>query len=138
MNEDKEFVAEAKAFERAGAGGFLEGLLDNDISTRLAIVSQKDRFLRITNGICYDLIKNDKIKLSSKDVEIILQRANDQPNIWNLNPTTFILGYMASIGGNRNGLIQAKVDDAFELLKGMKITNIEPSDVIRYARLWIF
>lgn len=138
MNEDREFVAEAKAFERAGAGGFLEGLLDNDISTRMAIVSQKDRFLRITNGICYDLIRNDKIKLSSKDVEIILQRAHDQPNTWNLNPTAFILGYMASISGTRNSLSQVKLDDALELLKSMKVSNIEPTDVIRYARLWIY
>lgn len=101
------------------------------------------RFYVYTNASAIHLKNNfNYLGLHWDDIAIILQRIKDFPNfrktIMYKNPTAFVLGYL--ITKENNKINKTKLDMIIKdlsIIQNEKNIIIKPSDLIRYARLWL-
>lgn len=137
-DEGPSMEAEAKAFERVGASGKLAELLSvpiEDLNKRTAI-SPEDRFLINTDAFCRRLNSENISKLSDTDINTILEKTTEIPQLKYKNFVAYVLGYIASQGGNT-----LKVDKVKNVINKILPQigdegGVYPPDVVRYARYW--
>ena len=137
-DEGPAMEAEAKAFERVGASGKLAELLStpiDDINKRSAI-SPEDRFLINTDAFCRRLNAENIYRLSETDINTILEKTTDVLGLKYKNFVAYVLGYIASKGGQK-----LKVDKVQNVITNIlpKLGDeggVYPADVVRYARYW--
>lgn len=130
--------AEAKAFERVGASGKLSELLStplDDINKRSAI-SPEDRFLINTDAFCRRLNAENIYKLTETDINTVLEKTREVLQLKYKNFVAYVLGYIASQGGQN-----LKVDNVKNVITNIlpKLEDqggVYPADVVRYARYW--
>ena len=126
-----ELMPEVNAFDRIG------GIGDLMITTDPMAQDPTDRFKLKVNGISQDLI-HKKVNLNKNDIKILLEKVSTIKekgfNIAFINPSAYILGYIASEGGAR--IEKGGVKYVFE--KVLKLVDyVSQPDVIRYARFHI-
>ena len=140
-DDDRELdlMPEINAFSRVGLPG--SGLITKKPTTRLEQATQDplDRFRRNVDAIARYLDSCDEVEnIDEKSIDEMIVKAADLNSVEYKNPTAYVLGFLATEGGNilskekfnyviNSVLPHAKSDDSVSVL---------PADVIRYSRLW--
>lgn len=131
--KDEELRPEVNAFERVGRPGDFLGTTD--------ILTQNvtDKFKIQVNQIFVDLRENKNIrKIYNEDLKELLNKVEKIKelgyNISFINPSGYILGYIASNGGKN--LNNQNVDYVFNNILSL-VESVTQEDVIRYARFYI-
>ena len=142
---DDEFVPDVKAFERV-AGGILGTKIDSrelkgkkfsDIARRLKSINltPQEKLSEAVNAIAWNYKSDGVFSFSERDIDELLGKIHllDNPKV--TNPIGYILGYVATNGGKNMNNIESVMS---KIKKGMiRDANVQPPDVIRYAKLWI-
>ena len=127
-----ELRAEVNAFDRIGGVG------DLMITSDLLSQDSTDRFKLKVNGISRDLNNNRNVNLDDSDITNMLNKTEvikkNGYNIEFINPSAYILGYIASNGGR--GLDRRAIDNVLKNII-MLVDSVTPPDVIRYGRFWV-
>lgn len=135
--DEEQTTAEVKAFERTG-GAMAGGIILGGPKSRKDRANQDktEQFSERLDAISRNLDNNAGITIGEDDREYMIRRANTIKNIEHINPTAFILGYMATNGGK-----DIKVDKVKEVIEKVlpKTGNesVQPPDVVRYSRFWV-
>lgn len=95
----------------------------------------KGHFKQTVNAI-YNQLREERMGLSGEDLNKLIELVDilDKPQY--KNPTAYVLGYMASNGGesinkqNFNNILKTA-------LKSVSDKSVQSEDVLRYARLWL-
>lgn len=140
---DDGFRSEVKAFERAGPSGKLIELLSSPSVLEDAgkkgreAISPEDRFLINTDAFCRYLNSQNIALLSENDINTLLEKTTLMTELKYKNYIAYILGYIASQGGQNLKVTQVKnvIDNILPAI-GEKANGIAPPDVVRYARYW--
>ena len=78
--------------------------------------------------------------MKESDIQTLLEVSQRLPRVGYKNATAFVLGYIASHGGQRQ-ITKLSLEKAFRYYKLMstekKDLSIKKPDIIRYARLWV-
>jgi hypothetical protein len=131
MYEEEELRNERNVFERVGIAGDLIGLsLDDEIRTRDPLVL----FRRQVRAISLTIKEKFDNALSQQDINKMLTKAEKLPHVYFKNSTAYVLGYIASRGGEKIDL--KGVDYVFKNILPL-FDNIKKPDVIRYAKYWL-
>lgn len=143
MSDDgPEFRAGVKQYEHVGLPGEGGTIIEGDSDTARAARFQEKQdpilnFKKEMAAIARDLsgcpggFNDDTVQ---NDIEEMKKMVNSVRNIQYLNPTGFVLGYIASSAGTR--MDASVVKSTFKLLKYVQDTSVKSSDVVRYARYW--
>lgn len=126
-------VQERNVFERVGLRHDVD--IDIDPEKKRTQKTPIERFIEFTNAIAFDIVSKNKKLLNEQDIKIILQSISmmSRPEI--KNPTAYILGYIATQGGNE--INKDKLLATFDMLENLEDKSVQPPDVIRYSRLWL-
>lgn len=143
-NEDNEdyqngdeniYIAERDAFDRVGQGRANEIIsIGNkslsDITKLLGkfVKNEGERF-EIILSICFNKFKQE-LFLEEEQLEKIYDLTNKIPNLYLKNPVGILFGYSVV----KNSKIDKK---KFEKIQLIKNSELNPEDIIRYARLII-
>lgn len=132
FEEEGKLMAEISAFERIG------GIGDLMITTDLMAQDPTDRFKIKVNAISRDLKNNRHVSLNEDDIKNLLEKVSVIKekgfNITFINPSAYVLGYIASKGGRQ--IDNKEVQNIF--LNVLKLVeSVTQPDVIRYARFHI-
>lgn len=130
MNNDEDeflFQGEIGLYERVGLEGVLLG--EKDLSYK----DPSERFYIFVDAIARQLKSQNIIYLSENNIQYLLKKIDNVPNIKYKNPTGYVLGYY---------VIDEKTIDKkkFNLLKPhLSHLNypMKQTDVLRYANLWL-
>jgi hypothetical protein len=127
-DEDVEYKAEAKAFERVG-GGLLGTKVDKE---KKHLQDPIEKFSVTVDAISRNLA--NYIDLNQKDIDNMIENIGLLKNIEFKNPSGYVLGYLASKGGKKieKSIVQNIFKNALPHTQGIT----EP-DIIRYAKLWL-
>lgn len=132
-DDDNDFQDEYAARERAG-GGYNIGLVGPDGKIDRSLLSPLDKFKRIVDATARGLRDIDE-----HDIGIMLDNADNLPDVHYKNPTAYVLGYIvrSSSGTTIDKVRFIKIVDrilpTLDILPG----TVTAPDIIRYARLWI-
>lgn len=136
---ESDYKAEVAAYDRVGPSGKLASLLQSGLphkkGKREAILP-RDRFLIGLDAIGRRIGEDNVASISEQDINIMLEKAATSPNIEYKNPLAFILGYLASKGGQslKQPTVNSVIKNILPKLDGE--AGVEPPDVVRYARWW--
>ncbi len=132
---EQEFGQERNVFERVG---IRNDLIDIDIDKKKSRTQKTpiERFVENVNAIALDLMNSLNI-ISEGDIKIILESIRLIENPEYKNPSAYILGYIATNGGNK--IEKRSLKETFEIIEEGKIedSSVTQPDVIRYCRLWL-
>lgn len=139
MDDEPQFVMEAKAFERVGGSGRLSEFLEYSSMTEMGkkgreVIPLEDRFLITVDALCRQFNEDGIAGITENDINDILEKAKSTPERKYKNPATFILGYIASSNGKNDKKIPFVLETILPKLS--KEFGIEPADVVRYTRYW--
>ena len=127
-----ELREEKNVFDRIGGVG------DLMITTDLMTQDPTDRFKLKVNGISRDLKNNRNVNLDEEDIKTLIEKVETVKdkgfNIGFINPSAYILGYIASDGGR--GINQREVQNVFKNVLKL-VDSVTQPDVIRYSRFHI-
>lgn len=131
-NNDYELKQEINIFDRIGGVGDL--MITSDSITQ----DPSDHFKLKVNAIARNLIENRNVNLNENDITVLLDKVEKIKekgfNIGFINPSAYILGYIASNGGT--GIVLNNITKVFQNVLKLVDSVTEP-DVVRYARFWI-
>jgi len=129
-DEGEDFKAERNAFERVGFGDDLIGIFSDDPTrTRDPLVL----FRLQVRAISLSIMDHQSDALSQKDMNTMILKAEKIPHIYFKNATAYVLGYIASQGGEK--ITEKKVAYVFKNI--LPLFDIKKPDVIRYTRYWL-
>lgn len=139
--EDEEYglQSEATAYTRVGVGGKMSELLTGLETAETKIdkdTSPEDRFIYAVNAIARRMMEEHIANITNKDIDNILDKSRYVTELKYKNPLAYILGYIATNGGQNIEAKQVKYVIKDILPKLGKDSGVEPPDVIRYARYW--
>jgi len=126
--EKYEDQMEAKAFERVGGRVGIDSRSTKELPP-------EDRFAKYVDAITRKFISNGG-NLSEQDLTVMLDSVIFISKIKFLNPTAYILGYLAS---NRGEKLKKEVVKNVILkdLPRIADSSVTAPDVVRYARYWV-
>jgi hypothetical protein len=102
----------------------------------LKVQTPLGRFCLYVNSVGRQLEAEKCIK--PQDINHLLEKAQQIERVPYLNPTAFVLGYMASAGGTKS-VSKVSLNQAwkcYEQLDYPKDESVFKPDIIRYARYW--
>lgn len=138
IDEGPTYEAEIGAFERTGAGGRLGttivGGIIGDIQQKMSreLSTPDERFKIYVDSISRKLNLDDILSISNQDIDVMLDKADLVKGIQYVNPTAYILGFMATRGGR-------SMDNIHKIIKKLPMigdAGVEAPDVVRYSRYW--
>ena len=141
IDDPQQMTAEVKAFERAGPGNVMIGArIDNlnEMAKKMRIISEDytEQFAIYVDAISRKLNSNEEINIAEDDIAAMLRNIRKIKIVEHINPSAYILGYIASNGGKNMKI--SKVRWVIEVvLPKLDIGSVKPPDVIRYARFWM-
>jgi len=95
----------------------------------------KERFKRQVGAIAHSISENSDFDISVEMRNEMCRMATELSNTKYLNPTAYILGYIAT---DRGRAIDKKIiNRVFDYLPELQDTSVKKPDVIRYARFII-
>jgi hypothetical protein len=144
-DDDRELdlVPEINAFNRVGLPG--SGLITKKPTTRLEQATQDplDRFRRNVDAVARNLNNWDEVEnIDEKSIDKMIIKAADLNSVEYKNPTAYVLGFLATEGGNVLSkekfkyVINSVLPHAKSDSKSDDGVSVLPADVIRYSRLW--
>jgi hypothetical protein len=141
IDDPQPMTAEVKAFERAGPGSTLIGPSFgdlNEIAKKMRIISEdySEQFALYVDAISRKLNSNEEINISEDDITAMLNNIRKLKNVEHINPSAYILGYIASNGGKNMNI--EKVKWVINVVSPkLDIGSVKPPDIVRYARFWM-
>jgi len=133
--EENEFLPEKDAYERVGRGRSDDIIIIGNRSladaTKLLgrMVKNEDEKIDILINAYFNKFK-DELLLDTEHLEKILEIAHNLPNLHFKNPIGIIFGYAV--------IKNAKIDkDKFNKIASIENSELNPEDILRYARLFI-
>lgn len=109
-----------------------------DIYQRTAVgtlsLSTEDKFLTQVSIICNN--NKDKLGLSDSNITSMITKSDMFKQKDYLNPLGYIFGYIATNGGNN--MTVPDIKRTFNLISQIDEGIITETDIVRYARLWMF
>lgn len=141
---NQQFVSEVHAYDRVGMSGAaaaMSGIVfteytDLQRQVKKSFQEPRERFVQYVNAISRNLSNNPKVNISEDDIVVLINKTQYIKNIDHINPTAYILGYLATKGGQSmkrvtvNGVIN-------DILPSINYGGITPPDVVRYSRFWM-
>jgi hypothetical protein len=132
-----EFVDNFNDMQRAGVGRAEGGTMKTDLDKNYK--TAEELFPDIVSAIAASIVDERYNVLGPKEAdENILKNIDNVKNTQYLNPTAFVLGYIASNGGR--GITKDRFNLVTkEILQNSSVitdTSVQPEDVLRYARYW--
>jgi len=100
------------------------------------IQSPEDRFLINTDALCRRLSSENVIRITEADITNMLEKTTQIVGLKYKNYVGYILGYLASQGGQTLKVEQVKYVIDKVLPQVGDVGGIAPADVVRYARYW--
>jgi hypothetical protein len=133
--QQPQVVAAYEDIERTQGGGITcwETGIDGQ---PLKVQTPLGRFCLYVNSVGRQLEVEKCIK--PQDINHLLEKAQQIERVPYLNPTAFVLGYMASAGGTKS-VSKVSLNQAwkcYEQLDYPKDESVFKPDIIRYARYW--
>lgn len=138
--DEANYEMEAKAFERAGPSGVLAELLTSvniEKKGRREALPPEDRFLIAVDALSRRINEERLASLSQADIDNMLMKTVNIPNLRYKSPLGYILGYLASRGGTVLDVKNVRNILENVLPSVSQDGGVEPPDVIRYARFWM-
>lgn len=145
-NDEGEFVAEGNIMDR---GSFEDpysleaiardaGVYPEERKKHGRFHDKRWRFMLYTKACAIRFHNSLPQFITGDDITKILKSIKNVQNYAYKNPEAFVLGY--AITKKNNGISQSiltKIIDELPRLATEKPINIKPTDLLRYARLWI-
>ncbi len=141
-DEPDNLQPEFAALQRVGLPGQVGALLGGgrDVPMRgidRAMQDPLERFQEYVDAIARNLRSWDDVSIDDTDIEKLFVSARKLKDVGYKNPTAYILGYIASEGGNKMSDPKSQGwKNSLIALKHLDDTVLEP-DIIRYGRLWL-
>ena len=130
--------SEFKDRERAGGtiGCWLTGIDGRPLKTQ----DPRGRFCLKVDAICRNISSNCTsmgMSISEDEIQFLLNKSQNLNRIQFLNPTAFVLGYLATNGGKKK-ITKTSLNNVFTCYIDIVANDnsIKKPDIIRYARLW--
>jgi hypothetical protein len=136
-NTYNNLLPEMGAYNRVGLPGDMIGIItgsDGKINRNMLDPLQ---IFQIQVDAISRHLKDQKIKkiLDEKDIQKMIEKSNVLKHVNYKNPTSYVLGYIASSGGTRITIEQFNYSS--KLLEYVYDTSVLEPDILRYARLWM-
>ena len=101
-----------------------------------------ERFKIYVGAISHSMTENGVYDINVNDRNYMCRVASSLKNAKYLNPTAYILGFIATNGGriSSNGkreINKKKITQIFNFLSVLNDDSVKPPDVIRYSRFWL-
>jgi hypothetical protein len=101
-----------------------------------------ERFKIYIGAISYSMTENNIYDISVDDRNYMCRVASSLNNSKYLNPTAYILGFIATNGGRpsvnkKREINKKKITQIFNFLNLLNDDSVKPADVIRYSRFWL-
>jgi len=136
--EDDEYIDEpdirqgVTAFNQAGFAPL--GLGRMDVLGMNKKFDSRGHFKETVNAIAQQL-KEERLGITNEDVNQLIEIADIINEPQYKNPSAYVLGYIASQGGQN--INKRNVNMVFKnILKEVSDKSVKEEDVLRYARLW--
>jgi hypothetical protein len=142
---EQKMESEYGALERSGGRRFMSTLIEDtggelsNAQKRIEreLLSPEEKFSRAVGAILSDWDNNDIYKIGDRDGDILLNKIQSMSKIKYINPVGYILGFIASRGGQKLDPKTDKVNYVIKnILPNIQDEGVAPPDVIRYARFW--
>lgn len=100
-----------------------------------AMMEPLEKFRMYVEAICRNLNNWDSINISEISIQRMLETAAQLEAVGYKNPTAYILGFVATGGGQK--LTKKNFDQVIsQVLPHVDDDSVLQPDIIRYARLW--
>ena len=100
-----------------------------------AMMEPLEKFRMYVEAICRNLNNWDSINISEISIQRMLETAAQLEAVGYKNPTAYILGFIATGGGQK--LTKKNFDQVIsQVLTHVDDDSVLQPDIIRYARLW--
>ena len=124
-----------KDWERVVMGGAgMLGIIPENKFER-AMIDPEDRFKIYIDAISRKLSNIDNVEISETNIEKMIDKVTEVNKIAFKNPTSYVLGFLAS-GGGRKLNINDYNFVVKKVLPYVEDTSVLPPDIIRYSLLW--
>jgi hypothetical protein len=140
--DEQEFKPSIKDIERVSlpdaCGGVtiqLNNWNDMQKSINQQLVDPLDRFKAQIGGISYRLDNEDIFNIPREIRNKLCEKADTLEKVKYLNPMAFILGYLATNGGQQ--MDKKKIMNVLNNLSVIDDETITKPDVVRYSRYWM-
>ena len=138
---EPQMMAEVSAYERIGFRG--QTIQEGENQYQKKQKDPEEYFTNSINMVSNELNNLNSLRITSYDIENMIEFIPKIKKIEFINPTGYVLGYMASNGGGKE-INKRTLDTIFKkILPQLKNFNeivdssITKADVIRYSRYWI-
>ncbi len=127
------FLDEMGAYLRAGGGANI-GIVGPDGKIDRINMDPLDKFKIAVDAISRNLMGNG-VYIQERDIATLIQTTEKLHHVHYKNPVAYVMGYVASGGGGKMTKKQFDytVSSALPLIAD---DGVQPSDVVRYSRLW--
>jgi len=130
--DNPDFQTSIKQFAQIGFTPL--GLGTSDVFGTDKKFDPKGHFKETVNAIIQKL-REKEFRLNNDNIIQILDMTDNLKDPQYKNPTSYVLGYIASDGGVR--ITKATVNNVFKnILNKVDDKSVKEEDVLRYARLW--
>jgi hypothetical protein len=135
MGNDEDYKDEVGVYDRAGPESRLQEFISSYTDDK-RIRTSEDRFLIDVDTFSRKFTEDGIFKLTTVDINKMLEKTRNIKKLKYLNPLCYILGYIATSGGIKLDPLTVKkvIDDILPEID--KNYGIEPPDVVRYSRFW--
>lgn len=133
---EEEYKPERNINERVGLADELIGLFSNEnIKTRDPL----ELFRRKVRAISLNIKEEFKGVISQKDINKIIINAENIKYVDFKNPYGYVLGYIASSGGNKidKKNVEYIFNNILPFINSESENFVKQPDVIRYAKFWL-
>jgi hypothetical protein len=121
-------------WSRVGLPGGDRGIAPSGKLER-ATMEPLERFRMYVDAISRNLNNWDSINISEMTIQRMLEKASLLEYVGYKNPTAYILGFLATGGGQK--LTKKNFDEVIsEVLPHVEDDSVFPPDILRYSRLW--
>lgn len=135
FEEETTYGNEMKAFERSGGYGSMLGQSIGPDGKPIKTQDPLEKFQIRVDAIARNLQSVFPGVISQDNIQTMLEKANQLKDVQYKNATAYVLGYIASTGGENLTpqtfkIVESKISKVH--LEG----NVKSPDILRYARLW--
>ena len=133
----EEWTTEFKDRERTG--GSIGCWATDNKGVPLKTQSPLGRFCLKVDAVSRNISSECNFPISQGEIQKLLEKSQELHRVEFKNPTAFVLGYLATLGGTKV-IKKSALDSVWGCYKKLQNVNtdftIKKPDIIRYARLW--
>lgn len=135
FEEEVTYGNEIKAFERSGGYGSMLGKSIGPDGKPIKTQDPLEKFQIRVDAIARSLKSIFPGIINEESIQTMLEKANQLKDVQYKNATAYVLGYIASTGGENLTAQTFKIVES-KISKIHLEGNVKSPDILRYARLW--